>query len=119
MIFPPRWLVAEDSFRPPWYHRNLMSEFMGLVLGEYDAKPEGFKPGGASLHNCMVPHGPDADAFERASGAELKPHKLDNTLAFMLESRYRFIPTEFALTSPQLDVRYADCWAGLQDRFNP
>jgi len=119
VIFPPRWLVAEDTFRPPWYHRNIMSEFMGLVLGEYDAKPEGFKPGGASLHNCMVPHGPDEEAFERASGAELKPHKLDNTLAFMFESRYRFIPTEFALTSPQLDTRYADCWAGLPDRFNP
>ena len=119
VIFPPRWLVMEDTFRPPWYHRNLMSEFMGLVLGEYDAKPEGFKPGGASLHNCMVPHGPDEEAFERASGAELKPQKLDNTLAFMFESRYRFIPTEFALTSPQLDARYADCWAGLKDRFAP
>jgi homogentisate 1,2-dioxygenase len=119
VIFPPRWLVMEDTFRPPWYHRNLMSEFMGLVLGEYDAKPEGFKPGGASLHNCMVPHGPDEEAFERASGADLKPQKLDNTLAFMFESRYRFIPTEFALTSPQLDARYADCWAGLKDRFEP
>jgi homogentisate 1,2-dioxygenase len=119
VIFPPRWLVMEDTFRPPWYHRNLMSEFMGLVIGEYDAKPEGFKPGGASLHNCMVPHGPDEEAFERASGAELKPQKLDNTLAFMFESRYRFIPTEFALTSPQLDARYADCWAGLKDRFAP
>ena len=119
VIFPPRWLVMEDTFRPPWYHRNLMSEFMGLVTGEYDAKPEGFKPGGASLHNCMVPHGPDEEAFERASGAELKPQKLDNTLAFMFESRYRFIPTEFAMASPQLDVRYADCWAGLQDRSAP
>jgi homogentisate 1,2-dioxygenase len=119
VIFPPRWLVMEETFRPPWYHRNLMSEFMGLVLGEYDAKPEGFKPGGASLHNCMVPHGPDEEAFERASGAELKPQKLDNTLAFMFESRYRFIPTEFALASPQLDARYADCWAGLKDRFTP
>ena len=119
VIFPPRWLVMEDTFRPPWYHRNVMSEFMGLVLGEYDAKPEGFKPGGASLHNCMVPHGPDEEAFERASAAALAPQKLDNTLAFMFESRCRFIPTEFALTSPQLDARYADCWAGLQDRFAP
>ena len=119
VIFPPRWMVAEDTFRPPWFHRNLMSEFMGLVLGEYDAKPEGFKPGGASLHNCMVPHGPDAEAFERASNATLAPQKLDNTLAFMFESRYRFIPTEFALASPQLDARYADCWAGLKDRFEP
>jgi homogentisate 1,2-dioxygenase len=119
VIFPPRWLVMEDTFRPPWYHRNLMSEFMGLVYGAYDAKPEGFKPGGASLHNCMVPHGPDEEAFERASNAELKPHKLDNTLAFMFESRYRFIPTEFAMNSAQLDKHYADCWAGLKDQFTP
>ncbi|MES3015175.1 MAG: homogentisate 1,2-dioxygenase [Pseudomonadota bacterium] len=119
VIFPPRWLVMEDTFRPPWYHRNLMSEFMGLVCGQYDAKPESFKPGGASLHNCMVPHGPDEEAFERASNAPLAPHKLDHTLAFMFESRYKFIPTGFALASPQLDPRYADCWAGLQDKFTP
>lgn len=119
VIFPPRWLVAEDTFRPPWYHRNLMSEFMGLVYGEYDAKPGGFKPGGASLHNAMVPHGPDEEAFEKASGADLQPQKLDNTLAFMFESRYRFIPTAWALRSPALDNDYADCWAGLQDRFKP
>ncbi|HJS04785.1 MAG TPA: homogentisate 1,2-dioxygenase [Variovorax sp.] len=119
VIFPPRWLVMEDTFRPPWYHRNLMSEFMGLVYGEYDAKPGGFKPGGASLHNAMVPHGPDEEAFEKASGAELKPQKLDNTLAFMFESRYRFIPTAWALQSPALDNDYDDCWAGLQDKFKP
>jgi homogentisate 1,2-dioxygenase len=119
VIFPPRWLVMEDTFRPPWYHRNFMSEFMGLVYGQYDAKPEGFKPGGASLHNCMVPHGPDEEAFERATNAPLAPHKLDHTLAFMFESRYKFIPTPFALNSPQLDTRYADCWAGLKDRFTP
>ena len=118
VIFPPRWLVMEDTFRPPWYHRNLMSEFMGLVYGEYDAKPGGFKPGGASLHNCMVPHGPDEEAFEKASSADLQPQKLDNTLAFMFESRYRFIPTAFALQSPALDTDYADCWAGLKDKFN-
>ena len=119
VIFPPRWMVMENTFRPPWFHRNLMSEFMGLVLGEYDAKPGGFKPGGASLHNCMVPHGPDQEAFDKATHAELKPHKLDHTLAFMFESRYRFIPTEFALQSPALDTDYADCWAGLEDRFKP
>lgn len=119
VIFPPRWLVAENTFRPPWYHRNLMSEFMGLVHGEYDAKPGGFKPGGASLHNCMVPHGPDEEAFERASHATLMPQKLDNTLAFMFESRYCLVPTEFALNSPSLDTGYADCWAGLKDNFKP
>ena len=119
VIFPPRWLVMEDTFRPPWYHRNLMSEFMGLVYGEYDAKPGGFKPGGASLHNAMVPHGPDGEAFERASTIDLKPQKLDNTLAFMFESRYRFVPTTFALQSPALDQDYADCWAGLKDHFKP
>ncbi len=115
VIFPPRWLVAEDTFRPPWYHRNVMSEFMGLVHGQYDAKPEGFKPGGASLHNSMVPHGPDAEAFERASAAELAPHKLDDTLAFMFESRWRFHPTRYAMSNGALDARYAECWAGLGD----
>ena len=119
VIFPPRWLVMEGTFRPPWYHRNFMSEFMGLVYGEYDAKPGGFKPGGASLHNCMVPHGPDEEAFDKASHAELKPQKLDNTLAFMFESRLRFIPTAWALQSPALDQDYADCWAGLKDQFKP
>jgi homogentisate 1,2-dioxygenase len=117
VIFPPRWLVAEDTFRPPWYHRNLMSEFMGLVHGQYDAKPEGFRPGGASLHNCMVPHGPDADAFERASNAPLAPHKLDDTLAFMFESRYRFRPTDWAMNGGALDAAYADCWRNLKDGF--
>ncbi len=119
VIFPPRWMVAEDTFRPPWYHRNVMSEFMGLVQGQYDAKPEGFKPGGMSLHNAMVPHGPDAEAFEKASQAELKPHKLENTLAFMFESRWRFRPTAFALGGGALDAKYAECWAPLKDRFQP
>ena len=119
VIFPPRWLVMEDTFRPPWYHRNLMSELMGLVHGAYDAKPEGFKPGGVSLHNSMVPHGPDEEAFERASNAPLAPHKLDHTLAFMFESRYKFIPTAYALASPQYDANYASCWAGLKDQFTP
>ncbi|RQO63072.1 homogentisate 1,2-dioxygenase [Paucibacter sp. KBW04] len=117
VIFPPRWMVAEDSFRPPWYHRNVMSEFMGLVLGQYDAKPEGFKPGGASLHNAFVPHGPDTEAFAKASSAELKPHKLDNTLAFMFETRWRLQPTEFALQGGSLEANYAACWQGLNDSF--
>ncbi len=117
VIFPPRWLVAEDTFRPPWYHRNLMSEFMGLVHGQYDAKPEGFRPGGASLHNSFVPHGPDGDAFDKASQATLQPHKLDNTLAFMFESRWRFVPSAWAMGCGALDHDYAQCWAGLADQF--
>ena len=117
VIFPPRWLVAEDTFRPPWYHRNLMSEFMGLVHGQYDAKGEGFSPGGMSLHNSMVPHGPDADAFNKASRAELAPQKLDDTLAFMFESRWRFLPTAYALQCGALDAGYAGCWSGLADQF--
>jgi homogentisate 1,2-dioxygenase len=119
VIFPPRWMVGEDTFRPPWYHRNVMSEFMGLVHGQYDAKPEGFKPGGMSLHNGMVPHGPDAEAFDKASSVTLAPHKLDHTLAFMLESRWRFKPTAFAMGCGALDARYADCWTALQDNFKP
>ena len=119
VIFPPRWMVAEDTFRPPWYHRNLMSEFMGLVHGQYDAKPEGFKPGGASLHNAMVPHGPDTEAFDKASNAPLAPHKLSDTLAFMFESRYRFVPTGWAMQQGLLDGGYASCWQGLQDHFEP
>jgi homogentisate 1,2-dioxygenase len=117
VIFPPRWLVAEDTFRPPWYHRNVMSEFMGLVHGQYDAKPEGFMPGGMSLHNSMVPHGPDTEAFEKASSADLAPQKLGDTLAFMFESRWRMRPTDFALRGGALDTAYAECWRGLKDQF--
>ncbi|WP_416761529.1 homogentisate 1,2-dioxygenase [Roseateles sp. So40a] len=119
VIFPPRWLVQEDTFRPPWYHRNVMSEFMGLIYGQYDAKPEGFRPGGASLHNCLVPHGPDADAFEAASTRALTPQKLDHTLAFMFESRWRFRPSEWALRGGALDTNYAACWGALKDKFKP
>jgi homogentisate 1,2-dioxygenase len=115
VIFPPRWLVAEDTFRPPWYHRNVMSECMGLVYGQYDAKPEGFKPGGLSLHNAMVPHGPDAEAFDKATQAALSPHKLDATLAFMVESRWRLRPTAFAMQGGLRDAAYADCWAALRE----
>jgi homogentisate 1,2-dioxygenase len=116
-IFPPRWLVAEHSFRPPWFHRNLMNEFMGLVYGAYDAKAEGFLPGGASLHNCMAGHGPDAETFERASNAELKPQYLDNTLAFMFETQLVLRPTEFAMQSKILQHEYYECWQGLKKRF--
>ena len=117
VIFPPRWLVAEDTFRPPWYHRNVMAEFMGLVHGQYDAKPEGFRPGGMSLHNSMVPHGPDEQAYSKASSATLAPHKLDDTLAFMFESRWRYKPTAWALGHAALDRDYAASWADLSDNF--
>jgi homogentisate 1,2-dioxygenase len=116
-IFPPRWLVAEHTFRPPWFHRNMMNEFMGLVFGEYDAKAEGFLPGGASLHNCMSGHGPDAETFEKASKAELKPVKLDNTLAFMFETGLPVRPTKFALETKILQHEYFECWQGLKKHF--
>ena len=119
VIFPPRWLAAEDTFRPPWFHRNVASEFMGLVHGAYDAKAEGFVPGGASLHNCMSGHGPDADTFEKASHSDTtKPHKVGDTMAFMFETRTLIRPTRFALESAQLQTNYADCWQGLKKHFN-
>lgn len=113
VIFPPRWMVAEDTFRPPWFHRNVMSEFMGLVRGAYDAKSGGFTPGGASLHNAMSAHGPDQASWDGASRAELKPHKIDHTLAFMLESRWVIRPTRHALESPTLQSDYDACWDGF------
>jgi homogentisate 1,2-dioxygenase len=119
VIFPERWQVADNTFRPPWYHRNIMSEFMGLVYGVYDAKPEGFTPGGVSLHNCMLPHGPDAQAFEHASSVELKPVKLTGTLAFMFETRFPQRVTRYAAELDTLQSDYADCWTGLKKRFNP
>ena len=118
VIFPPRWMVAEHTFRPPWFHRNLMSEYMGLIQGVYDAKAEGFLPGGGSLHNCMSGHGPDAATFEKASNVQLAPHKIDHTLAFMFESRYVIRPTEAAMASPQLQQDYLQCWQGLKKNFS-
>ncbi|ALK34726.1 homogentisate 1,2-dioxygenase [Burkholderia plantarii] len=120
VIFPPRWLAAEATFRPPWFHRNVASEFMGLVHGAYDAKAAGFVPGGASLHNCMAGHGPDAGTFEKASAADTSaPHKLDDTMAFMFETRTLLRPTRFALAGPQRQADYAHCWQGLVKHFNP
>jgi len=118
VIFPPRWLVGEHTFRPPWYHRNVMSEFMGLILGQYDAKPEGFVPGGASLHNMMSAHGPDDGAYEKATNAELKPEFLGATMAFMFETRYPIKLTDWAAQSPQIQAGYQDCWQGLKKNFN-
>ena len=117
VIFPPRWLVAENTFRPPWFHRNVMNEFMGLVCGAYDAKAEGFVPGGASLHNAMTSHGPYRATFERASAAELVPQKVADTLAFMFETRLVIRPSEFALSTPALQRDYDACWDGFAPRF--
>lgn len=114
VIFPPRWLVAENTFRPPWFHRNIMSEMMGLIHGVYDAKAEGFLPGGVSLHNCFTPHGPDAATFEKASAAELQPHKVDNTLAFMFESRRPFRMGRSVLNAAHRQPTYDAVWDGFQ-----
>ncbi len=119
VIFPPRWMVAEHTFRPPWFHRNVMSEFMGLVKGTYDAKETGFLPGGASLHNCMSPHGPEAAVVEKSTKAKLKPERYENNLAFMFESRYIIQATQAALESPALEKNYYRCWQGLKKRFDP
>jgi homogentisate 1,2-dioxygenase len=116
-IFPPRWLVAEHTFRPPWFHRNFMNEFMGLIHGEYDAKAEGFLPGGASLHNCMSGHGPDAVSYQRALSDPLQPQYLADTLAFMLETRFVCRPTRFALETAELQHEYYTCWQNLQRGF--
>ncbi|MBS0192714.1 MAG: homogentisate 1,2-dioxygenase [Proteobacteria bacterium] len=119
-IFPPRWLVAQDTFRPPWFHRNIASEFMGLVHGIYDAKAEGFLPGGCSLHNCMTGHGPDAATFEKASRADLsKPDVVADTMAFMFETRAVIHPTAQALAAPERQQHYIECWQGLRKHFSP
>ena len=120
VIFPPRWLVAQDTFRPPWFHRNVASEFMGLVHGEYDAKADGFLPGGCSLHNTMSGHGPDAATFGKASSADLsKADVLTDTMAFMFECRATIRPTTQALHAPQRQSGYTACWSGLRKHFDP
>ncbi|KQW66121.1 homogentisate 1,2-dioxygenase [Methylibium sp. Root1272] len=120
VVFPPRILAMQDTFRPPWFHRNVASEFMGLIHGVYDAKAEGFLPGGASLHNCMTGHGPDAETFEKASRADLStPDVIQGTMAFMFEARHVWRPTARALASPLRQPDYARCWQGLQKHFDP
>jgi homogentisate 1,2-dioxygenase len=111
VIFPPRWMVGEDTFRPPWFHRNVMSEAMGLIHGAYDAKAEGFQPGGLSLHNLMSGHGPDVESWRKASEAELKPVKIEGTMAFMVETCWPYRPTQFALDRAQPD--YDMAWQGF------
>jgi len=120
VVFPPRILAMQDTFRPPWFHRNIASEFMGLVRGVYDAKAEGFSPGGASMHNCMSGHGPDAETFEKASRADLsRPDVIKDTMAFMFETRFVWRPTAHALASAELQGDYYRCWQGLQKHFDP
>ncbi|MGH8132783.1 MAG: homogentisate 1,2-dioxygenase, partial [Steroidobacteraceae bacterium] len=120
VIFPPRWLAMQDTFRPPWFHRNIASEFMGLITGTYDAKAEGFAPGGASLHNCMSGHGPDAATYEKATHADTsRPAHVTDTMAFMFETRAVIRPTRFALAAPQLQGDYQQVWRGLKKGFAP
>ena len=120
VIFPPRWLVMQNTFRPPWFHRNIAAEFMGLIHGVYDAKAQGFLPGGASLHNCMSGHGPDAETFERASTADLaEPDIIKDTMAFMFETRLAIRPTRYALEAAELQGDYYQCWQGLKKHFDP
>ena len=113
VIFPPRWMVAEHTFRPPWFHRNVMSEFMGLIVGAYDAKAGGFAPGGASLHNQMAGHGPDRASYERAIAADLAPQKVEDTMAFMFESRWVIRSTRWAAETSLLQPDYDGCWSGF------
>ena len=120
VVFPPRILAMQHTFRPPWFHRNIASEFMGLIHGMYDAKATGFSPGGASLHNCMSGHGPDAETFAKASNADLsQAHRINDTMAFMFETRCVIRPTRFALESPQLQRDYYQCWQDLPHEFDP
>lgn len=117
-LFPPRWMVAENTFRPPWFHRNFMNEFMGLIEGVYDAKEGGgFEPGGASLHNCMSGHGPDAETYAKMTKADLQPVKLTDTLAFMFETGLVARPTAFAMSCAELQNDYWECWQGLVPEF--
>jgi homogentisate 1,2-dioxygenase len=113
VIFPPRWLVAEDTFRSPWFHRNVMSEFMGLIEGSYDAKEGGFAPGGASLHNCMNGHGPDKASYEKAAADDLRPHLIEGSMAFMFETRHVIRPTRWAIDSLLRQSDYDGAWAGF------
>jgi len=118
VIFPPRILAAQDTFRPPWFHRNVASEFMGLIHGAYDAKAEGFAPGGCSLHNSFTGHGPDAATFEKASAADTsKPDYIKDTMAFMFEARAVIRPTAQALAAAHRQRDYQACWSGLQKHF--
>ena len=118
VIFPERWSVAENTFRPPWYHKNIMSEFMGLICGKYESRPEGFLPGGITLHNMMLPHGPDSETYEKATNDKLKPIKISNSLAFMFETRFPQHVTKFAAECNELQSDYINCWNGINKYFD-
>lgn len=118
VLFRDRWMVAEHSFRPPWYHKNIMSELMGNIHGIYDAKPQGFAPGGISLHNCMLPHGPDREAFDKATTGDLVPHKLAETMSFMFETRFPQHLTEYAAHKAPMQPEYIDVWNRLEKKFD-
>ncbi len=113
-----RWMVAEHTFRPPWFHRNVMTECMGLIQGTYDAKQGGFEPGGLSLHGMMAAHGPDKASSERAMREDLVPRKVDGSMAVMFETRHILRPTVHALSIPQLQPNYDDVWNGLGKTFS-
>lgn len=117
VIFPPRWLVAEHTFRPPYFHRNYMNELMGLIQGEYDAKKDFFEPGGVSIHNCMAPHGPDFATYEETIVQELKPNRYVDSMAFMFETRDMWLVTEQAMNNPSLQKDYLSCWDGFKVNF--
>lgn len=117
VIFPERWMVAEHTFRPPYYHRNVMSEYMGLIKGAYDAKGDGFVPGGGSLHNMMSGHGPDKESFEKGQNAKLVPEKQTQTLAFMFESCLPWTTTAFANDPALLQGGYQECWQKIEPLF--
>lgn len=118
VLFRERWSVAENTFRPPWYHKNIMSELMGNIYGQYDAKPEGFIPGGVSLHNMMLPHGPDKEAFEKASNSELVPTKMENTMSFMFETRFPQHLTKYSAKEAPIQENYIDCWSDIEKNFS-
>ncbi|MEM7075393.1 MAG: homogentisate 1,2-dioxygenase [Pseudomonadota bacterium] len=118
VLFRDRWSVAEHTFRPPWYHKNIMSELMGNIHGQYDAKAEGFVPGGMSLHNMMLPHGPDRDSFEKATRSNLGPDKLEDTMSFMFETRFPQHLTRFAAQEAPLQDDYIDCWSDIEKTFD-
>lgn len=119
VVFPPRYVAAEGTFRPPWFHRNVMSEYMGLLTGSYDAKPDSFLPGASSVHNRFTPHGPDGSAVQRGTDADTtKPERYNNTLAFMWETRLVWHPSEYALQTLN-DTEYPQCWGTVQKRFDP